>query len=167
MLLCRHLPPGSLEQLLESWAIRLSHVAPGDRIPGSHWGEPEAGIVGSTLFVRDDTPVHSALHEAGHLIVMSEERRAVVDTDAGGDELEESAVCVFQIQLAEELEGASAEVVMTDMDEWGYSFRLGSTRRFFEQDSGDARQWLEERGLSFSAAEKHPVANCRVASKVE
>jgi hypothetical protein len=29
-----------------------------------------------------------------------------------------------------------------DMDQWGYSFRLGSTEAWFEIDSEDARAWL-------------------------
>jgi len=29
-----------------------------------------------------------------------------------------------------------------DMDAWGYSFRLGTTQRWFEQDAEDARAWL-------------------------
>jgi hypothetical protein len=28
------------------------------------------------------------------------------------------------------------------MDAWGYSFRLGSTRAWFESDAADARDWL-------------------------
>jgi hypothetical protein len=36
---------------------------------------------------------------------------------------------------------------MADMDAWGYSFRLGSTRAWFEGDAEDAREWLEQRGL--------------------
>jgi hypothetical protein len=33
------------------------------------------------------------------------------------------------------------------MDEWGYSFRLGSTRAWFEQDAEDARLWLLDHGI--------------------
>jgi hypothetical protein len=33
------------------------------------------------------------------------------------------------------------------MDRWGYSFRLGGARAWFEQDAADARSWLLERGL--------------------
>jgi hypothetical protein len=33
------------------------------------------------------------------------------------------------------------------MDAWGYSFRLGSARAWFEQDAEDARAFLEARGL--------------------
>jgi hypothetical protein len=36
---------------------------------------------------------------------------------------------------------------MTDMDAWGYSFRLGSARAWFERDADDARTFLRERGL--------------------
>jgi hypothetical protein len=34
-----------------------------------------------------------------------------------------------------------------DMDRWGYSFRLGTARVWFEQDAADARAWLQRRGL--------------------
>ena len=34
-----------------------------------------------------------------------------------------------------------------DMDEWGYSFRLGSTRAWFEQDAAEARAWLQAEGI--------------------
>jgi hypothetical protein len=34
-----------------------------------------------------------------------------------------------------------------DMDEWGYSFRLGSAAAWFEQDAKDARAWLIRHGL--------------------
>jgi len=33
------------------------------------------------------------------------------------------------------------------MDAWGYSFRLGSARRWFFEDADDARGWLVRRGL--------------------
>jgi hypothetical protein len=36
---------------------------------------------------------------------------------------------------------------MRDMDAWGYSFRLGSTQAWFEQDAENARLWLEARDL--------------------
>ena len=56
--------------LLAAHGLRLHHVADGEPIPGSYWGEPEAGIIASNVYVRDDTPVHSMLHEACHLIVL-------------------------------------------------------------------------------------------------
>jgi hypothetical protein len=37
--------------------------------------------------------------------------------------------------------------LLADMDAWGYTFRLGSARRWFEQDAEDARQFLAQRGL--------------------
>jgi hypothetical protein len=36
---------------------------------------------------------------------------------------------------------------MADMDEWGYTFRLGSSARWFREDAEDARRWLQSRGL--------------------
>jgi hypothetical protein len=33
------------------------------------------------------------------------------------------------------------------MDEWGYSFRLGSAAQWFAEDAEDARRWLEQHGL--------------------
>ena len=144
---CRDLRPGVLEALFVRWAIAVVPIAAGDGIPGSYWGEPEAGIVGHRLYVRPDTPVHSALHEGCHLICMGAERRAGVVRDALGDELEESAVCCLQVLLAERLEGVGAARLFEDMDAWGYSFRAGSTREWFEQDAEDAREWLETRGI--------------------
>src|SRR6185437_15428297 len=93
------------------------------------------------------TPVHSVLHEASHYICMSPERRAGLDREAGGDDLEESSVCYLQVLLAQELPGVGRERLFADMDAWGYSFRLGSTRAWFEADAGDARTWLTECGI--------------------
>ena len=116
-------------------------------IPGSYWGEPEAGIIGSTVHVRGDTPVHSMLHEACHLLVLPPERRAAVHTDATDSVAEEDATCYLQIVLADALPGVGRARLMADMDAWGYTYRLGSTRAWFEQDAEDARHWLLERGL--------------------
>jgi len=96
-------------------------------ITGSFWGDEEAGIVGRDVYVRSDTPVHSLLHETCHTICMTKERRDRLDRDAGGDDLEESAVCYLQIVLADEIEGVGRDRLMSDMDAWGYSFRLGRT----------------------------------------
>ncbi len=147
VMLCAALPGGDLERLMRRWGIEVRRVDPGLPIPGSHWGAPEAGMLAGVLYVRDDTPVHSALHEGCHLICMGPERRSVVDTDAEGDEIEECAVCYLQIVLADELDGVGSDRLMRDMDEWGYSFRLGSTRAWFENDAEDGRRWLEQRGL--------------------
>jgi hypothetical protein len=78
---------------------------------------------------------------------MTPERRAGLDTDAGGDDAEECGVCFLQLLLARELPQFGIERACADMDEWGYSFRLGSTRAWFEQDAEDARLWLLGAGV--------------------
>ncbi|ALS95569.1 hypothetical protein [Xanthomonas oryzae] len=133
--------------LLARYGLRLHRVDSGAAIPGSFWGEPEAGIIGCDVYVRDDTPVHSLLHEAGHLIVLPPEKRAAVHTDATDSVDEEDATCYLQILLAEQLPGVGSARLMADMDSWGYTYRLGSTRAWFEQDAENARSWLDARGL--------------------
>ena len=135
---------GPAAALLARFGIMLQRVADGQPIPGSYWGDTEAGIIGHTVHARDDTPVHSLLHEAGHLIVLPPERRAAVHTDATDSIEEEDATCYLQIVLADHLPGVGRARLMADMDAWGYTFRLGSTRAWFEHDAGDARQWLLE-----------------------
>lgn len=132
----------SLELLLSRYSLALKVVKDNAAIPGSHWGESEAGLIGNTLYVRADTPVHSALHEACHFICMDSERRLNLHTDAGGDYDEENAVCFLQILLSEKITGNSAKQLMKEMDAWGYSFRLGSASDWFYRDAEDARQWL-------------------------
>jgi len=132
----------ALAQLLQRYGLALRHVPDGAAIPGSYWGESEAGLVGGALYARADTPVHSVLHEASHFVCMSPARRAQLEHDAGGTDLEEAAVCYLQILLAQELEGVGRARLMRDMDQWGYSFRLGSTQAWFEGDAADARDWL-------------------------
>ena len=83
--------------------MQLQLVAPDEVIPGSYWGEREAGLIGAKIFARLDTPLHSVLHESAHFICMTPERRAGLDTDAGGDDAEENAVCYLQIVLADSL----------------------------------------------------------------
>lgn len=135
--------------LLATHGLELRWVAAGDAIPGSYWGDAEAGVIGNTVYARADTPVHSLLHEACHLLVLAPERRARVHTDATDSVAEEDATCYLQIVLADALADVGRERLMADMDAWGYSFRLGSTRAWFEQDAEDARDWLLARGHSF------------------
>ena len=135
-----------LAALLDRHGLRLREVAAGEPIPGSFWGEPEAGIIGDEVFVRPDTPVHSALHEACHLICAGA-RRAAIHTDAGGSYADEDEVCYLQIVLADALAGVGRDRLMADMDAWGYSFRLGSTRAWFDRDAEDARAFLASRSL--------------------
>jgi hypothetical protein len=139
--------------LLQRYGMSLSLLAPEEVIPGSYWGESEAGLKGDRLYARLDTPIHSILHEACHYICMTPERRAGLDRDAGGDDLEESAVCYLQVLLADELPAVGRQRLCADMDAWGYSFRLGSTRAWFEEDAEDARGWLRAHGV-IDAAER-------------
>lgn len=147
VLTCGALPEGALDRLVRRHELRLEWVPDRAGIPGSFWGDREAGIRGHTLFVRADTPVHSALHEFCHLLCMDSARRRRVDTDAGGDFLEEDAVCCLQVLLADYLPGMGRERMFRDMDAWGYSFRLGSAHAWFEEDAAEARQWLQKQGL--------------------
>jgi len=132
--------------LLARYGLMLERVADDTPIPGSYWGESEAGLVGQVINVRADTPVHSALHEACHVLCMDATRRAALHTDAGGDYAEEDAVCFLQITLAGYI-GLSTEAICADMDAWGYTFRLGSAQAWYTQDAGDARAWLVQHGL--------------------
>ena len=136
-----------LALVLYQYGLTLMLTAPHEEIPGSYWGETEAGLKGDLLYARLDTPVHSVLHEASHYVCMTPERRAGLDRDAGGDDPEESAVCYLQILLADALTGVGRERLMQDMDAWGYSFRLGSTRAWFEADAADAFEWLRAHGV--------------------
>lgn len=133
--------------VLDRFGLTLVCVADGEPIPGSFWGDDEAGIIGHTVYARADTPVHSLLHEAGHLLVLPAERRDAVHTDATDSIEEEDATCYLQVVMGDALPGVGSARIMVDMDSWGYSFRLGSTRAWFEGDAENARQWLIERGL--------------------
>lgn len=134
--------------LLARYGLRLQRVDDGAPIPGSYWGEPEAGLVGDTVHARGDTPLHSLLHEAAHLIVLPPHKRAIVHTDATDSVEEEDAVCLLQALLGDALPGVGRARVFADMDAWGYTFRLGSARAYFEGDADDAWRWLVERGLA-------------------
>jgi hypothetical protein len=133
--------------LLARYGLELQRVPADSPIPGSWWGEREAGLRGATLYARLDTPLHSVLHEACHFVCMAPARRRALDTNAGGDYDEENGVCYLQVLLADELPGFCRARMFADMDAWGYSFRLGAARAWFEQDAADARDWLSQHGL--------------------
>jgi hypothetical protein len=137
----------SVRALVERFGATLTQLPPGETLPGSYWGESEAGLRGDTLYVRDDTPLHSLLHELAHYVCMTGPRRAGLDRDAGGDDAEECAVCYLQILLADEIDGFGRDRMLRDMDAWGYTFRLGSARAWFERDAADACIWLRDRGV--------------------
>lgn len=138
----------AVAELLARYGLDLQRVADGQPIPGSYWGEPEAGLIGSTVYARGDTPLHSLLHEAAHLIVLPPDRRAAVHTDATDSVEEEDAVCVLQVLLGGALPGVGRARILADMDAWGYTFRLGSARAYVEQDAADAWTWLDRAGLA-------------------
>lgn len=147
-----------LTGLLARYGIEVVELARDADIPGSYWGESEAGLAGNKLYVRPDTPVHSALHEASHFVCMDGARRAGLERDAGGDYDEENAVCYLQILLADQLPGFGRRRMWSDMDAWGYSFRLGSAQAWFEQDADDACRWLMARGVI--DARQQPTWKC-------
>ena len=146
-LLVRDLSSQSVSGLLDRYNIEVDWLAEDAPINGSFWGAPEAGIIGSCVHIRPDTPVHSFLHETCHIICMDPALRANHTGNAGSDDLEESAVCYLQVLLADILQGAGRDRLMQDMDSWGYSFRLGNTRRWFEEDADDAKAWLLKHDL--------------------
>jgi hypothetical protein len=147
-----------VRRLLARYGLRLEVVAADDAIPGSFWGAPEAGLVGMTVYARADTPLHSVLHETAHVVCMDSERRARLHTDAGGEYVEEAAVCYLQIVLAREL-GVGVAEICADMVAWGYTFRLGSAYMWFTCDASDARAWLIRRDLLTHA--DRPTWRCR------
>jgi hypothetical protein len=159
VLTCSDIGADAVTRLLGRYGVAVEWQAAGSPITGSFWGEPEAGIVGQQVFVRPDTPVHSLLHELGHIICMTPERRDALAGNAGGDDLEEAAVCYLQLVLADYLPGVGRHRLMQDMDAWGYSFRFGTTGRWFAEDADDARTWLLENGLLSAAGE--PVFQLR------
>lgn len=138
----------AIHALLTRYGLALVRVPDGATIPGSYWGEPEAGLIGATVHARGDTPLHSLLHEAAHLIVLPPQRRGAVHTDATDSVEEEDAVCVLQALLGDALAGVGRDRVLADMDAWGYTFRLGSARAYFDHDAQAAWQWLAARGLA-------------------
>ena len=137
----------SVADLLANYGLALKTVTAGSEIPGSFWGDDEAGLIDNELLVRADTPLHSILHEACHYVCLDQTRRDGLHTDAGGDYDEENAVCYLQILLADHIEHFGRSRMFKDMDRWGYTFRLGSAQAWFERDADDALAWLSQKNL--------------------
>ncbi len=142
ILLCSEINLTHLQSLLARYGMNVKTVNNNEPIPGSFWKDTEAGLIGNTLYISENTPVHSALHESCHYICMDEQRRQNLDTDAGGDYEEEDAVCYLQILLGDAIPEMGRNRMFTDMDDWGYTFRLGSAQAWFKEDSEDALDWL-------------------------
>lgn len=159
MILLRDRRSADIARVLERYRLELVQLAPATQIPGSYWGDSEAGLIGNRLYVRPDTPLHSLLHEACHFICMDDARRTGLNKDAGGDYDEENAVCYLQIVLADHLPQFDRKQMCADMDAWGYTFRLGSARAWFEGDAQDTREWLLARGVI--DREGQPTWECR------
>ena len=139
--------PAPLTLLLSRFGLTFRIEPAGHPIPGSFWGDEEAGLIANMLILRPDTPLHSALHESCHHICMDEIRRQGLNTDDGGNYDEENAVCYLQILLTDEFPGFGRRKMMDDMDAWGYTFRLGSAQAWFGKDAEDACDWLLRHGL--------------------
>lgn len=161
VLLCRDINLKNLHFLLEQYGMKIKTINDGADIPGSFWQPPEAGLISNTLYLRDDTPVHSALHETCHYICMDNKRRVTLHTDAGGrTAIEEDSTCYLQILLSDFIPEMKREHMLSDMDAWGYTFRLGSAKAWFESDAEDAHDWLLERNVI--TAEDKPTFSLRV-----
>ena len=154
-----------LDTLAAAYGMRVVDVERGAPIPGSYWGESEAGLVDDRLYVRADTPAHSALHELCHYVCMDDARRARLATDAGGSDDEECGVCYLEVLLADELRGLGRARCLVDMDAWGYSFREGSAGAWWTGDARFAREWLLERELI--GADHRPTFKLRGTSPRE
>ncbi len=147
ILFCSNINLANLQSLLDRYKLTIITVDDDAAIPGSFWQPPEAGLIDNTLYIRNDTPVHSALHESCHYICMDQQRREKLHTDAGGSAIEESGVCYLQILLSDFIPEMKQKRMLDDMDEWGYSFRLGSAKAWFEDDAEDAFEWLQSNNI--------------------
>ncbi len=142
VLTCADIDFAQLQHLLGRYDLILHQIDDEQTIPASWFGDPEAGIIQNNVYLRGDTPVHSALHESCHYVCMSPERRKKLHTDVGGDYDEENAVCYLSILLSDYIDDFGRQRMFCDMDEWGYTFRLGCSKKWFTDDAEDAQQWL-------------------------
>lgn len=152
-----------LQSVLGKYNLTVHLVDENQKIPGSWFGETEAGIIENNLYIRNDTPVHSALHEASHYICMAPERRDKLHTNAGGDYDEENGVCYLSLLLSNYIDGFGIDRMFSDMDEWGYTFRLGSSKAWFEEDAKEVFDWL----LSHNIISKDGDPDWKLRSKNE
>lgn len=142
MICFNNIDTSTLTAVLGLYGVEIIEVPEHSPIPYSFWGTPEAGRINNKLYVRFDTPIHSILHESCHFICMPKKQRILDKIDAAGSSKEENACCYLQLLMSDHIDGFSREQHMKNMDEWGYSFRLGSAAAWFYQDADDAREWL-------------------------
>ena len=138
-----HFDLDSISNVIGRFGLELSLVESDCDIPYSYWGAPEAGRIINTIYARQDTPMHSLLHETCHFVCMSKSHHSNDSIDAGGGTEEENATCYLQLLLSDFVNGFSRAQHMQDMDDWGYSFRLGSAKAWFMQDAEDTKKWLQ------------------------
>ncbi len=131
-----------IDDLSRRYCFRVKKVDLSQKIPGSFWGGDEAGFIKNTLFFRDSTPLHSIFHEVCHYVCMDGDRRKNLYSDAKSSIIEENGVCYLQILLSNYYSSVGIERMQNDMDRWGYSFRFGSAKNWFEKDASDAFEWL-------------------------
>ncbi len=144
MVYYENLNSDSIKELLSHYGIQINCSESGAEIPHSFWGTPEAGRKNNRLYIREDTPIHSILHESCHYICMPADQRTDAHSDAKGTVKEENASCYLQILLSDHIDGYDRYQQMQDMDDWGYSFRLGSAHAWFTQDAEEVCQWLQK-----------------------
>ena len=146
------------------------HGCTGAAIPGSYWGESEAGLLGNRIYFRPDTPLHSVLHEACHFICMDDARRAQLERDAGGDFDEENAVCYLQIVLATSSRDRTRSGCAATWMRGATRSASAPRSAWFERDArmraaGAAHRILDENGAVTVGARRsdHPTAARRAA----
>jgi len=54
-----------VELMLRSYGLDLVRVDENAPIPGTYWGEPEAGLIGNAIYARGDTPGEGAASDGG------------------------------------------------------------------------------------------------------
>lgn len=131
-----------IQPIFSQYGMQLNALRDKAEIPFSFWGAPEAGRQKNQLYIRNDTPMHSLLHESCHYVCMPQTGRISDSPDAAGSTAEENATCYLQILISDHIARFSRTQQMQDMDNWGYSFRLGSASAWFHQDAEDAKKWL-------------------------
>ena len=104
-------------------------------------------MIGARVYARLDTPVHSVLHESAHFICMTPERRAGLTPMRAATMGKRTPCATCRSCWPDRLPNVGQDRICRDMDDWGYSFRLGSAAKWFAEDAEDTRRWLIGHGL--------------------